>query len=83
MIFKFRFFEHRVARAIEAAAPRQKALQPQPGAGFGRKDKDRAAAFFLGGCWPAQRAKAESATPEAEAKDKIHTPRFRGLAPIK
>jgi len=36
-----------VARAIEAAAPRQKALQPQPGAGFGRRDKDRATAMFF------------------------------------
>lgn len=78
-----RFLEYRVARAMEAAAPRKEALQPQPGAGFGRQDKDRAVALCFGGCWLAQRAKAESATPEAEAKGKIQTPRFRGLALIK
>jgi len=38
-------FEHTAARALEAAAPRRQALQPQPGAGFGRQDKDRAAAL--------------------------------------
>jgi hypothetical protein len=42
-----RFIEYRLARAIEATAARQQALKPQPGAGFGRQDKDRAAAKIL------------------------------------